>query len=197
MDGYVYAGTGGGLFALPGPDQTWSYVGLGQPITALAVDRSGSVYAGTANGVSRFCNNVWTTLNNDGLGPSGVTALAVDSSGHLLAATNNDGFYQTTILTAAPKDPSVTKPSEYTLDQNYPNPFNPATTIRYGLPQRSHVILTAFNTLGQQIATLVRGEQEAGYHEVNFDASALSSGVYFYRLQAGDYVVTKKLLLIR
>jgi photosystem II stability/assembly factor-like uncharacterized protein len=197
VNGYVYARTSVGLFVLPGPEQSWSYAGLGEPIWCLAVDRSGDVYAGTANGVSRFSNNVWTSLNNAGLGPSGVTALAVDSSGHLLAATNNDGFYQTTILTAVPKNPAVTTPSDYMLGQNYPNPFNPATTIRYGLPQKSHVILTAFNTLGQLVATLVDGDEEAGYHEIRFDASGLASGVYFYKVVAGNFVQTRKLLLLR
>jgi hypothetical protein len=88
-------------------------------------------------------------------------------------------------------------PESFTLCQNYPNPFNPATTIRYGLPQRSHVTLTVFNTLGQQVAVLQNGEQEAGRQEVRFDASGLSSGMYFYRIQAGAYVETRKLLLVR
>jgi hypothetical protein len=89
------------------------------------------------------------------------------------------------------------QPTEFRLWQNYPNPFNPSTTIRYGLPHKSVVQLTVYNTLGQQVATLVQGDQEAGYHEVNFDASGLSSGVYFYRLHAGTYVETRKLLLLR
>lgn len=88
-------------------------------------------------------------------------------------------------------------PQRFELGQNYPNPFNPSTTIRYGLPHRSTVQLSVFNTLGQQIATLVQGEREAGYHEVQFDGSGLSSGVYFYRLTAGDYVATKKLLILK
>ena len=88
-------------------------------------------------------------------------------------------------------------PPRYALGQNYPNPFNPSTTIRYDLPKHSQMTLTVFNTLGQSVSTLVNGEMEAGYHEVRFDASGLSSGVYFYRLKAGDYVESKRLLLIR
>jgi hypothetical protein len=88
-------------------------------------------------------------------------------------------------------------PTGLALEQNYPNPFNPSTTIRYSLPRKSSVQLAIFNTLGQRVATLVRGEKEAGYHEVRFEASGLASGVYFYQLQAGEYVATKKLLLLR
>jgi M6 family metalloprotease-like protein len=88
-------------------------------------------------------------------------------------------------------------PTIYVLQQNYPNPFNPSTTIRYGLPKRSHVTLTVFNVPGQQVAQLVNGEMESGYHAVKFDASGLSSGVYFYRLRAGDFVETRRFLLIR
>jgi hypothetical protein len=88
-------------------------------------------------------------------------------------------------------------PEGTTLMQNYPNPFNPSTTIRYGLPTRSHVTLAVFNTLGQQVATLVQGEQEAGFHEVQFDGSGLAGGVYLYRIIAGDYFQTKRLLLLR
>jgi len=88
-------------------------------------------------------------------------------------------------------------PQSCLLLQNYPNPFNPSTTIRYGLPNRSHVTLTVFNTLGQQVALLQNGEQEAGYHEVKFDGSGMSSGVYFYRLHAGDFIQTKRLLLLK
>jgi len=88
-------------------------------------------------------------------------------------------------------------PASFALQQNYPNPFNPSTVIRYGLPNRTHVSLAVFNTLGQQVALLQNGEQEAGYQEVKFDGSPLSSGVYFYRIEAGSFVQTRKLLLLK
>jgi len=88
-------------------------------------------------------------------------------------------------------------PLEYTLDQNYPNPFNPSTAIRYSLPDRSHVTLTVYDALGRQVAVLQNGAQEAGYHEVRFDGSGLSSGVYLYRIQAGDFAQTRTFLLLR
>jgi hypothetical protein len=94
-------------------------------------------------------------------------------------------------------DPLARPPEAFCLNQNYPNPFNSSTTIRYGLPERSHVMLTVFNTLGQRVAMLVEGEMEAGYHDVTLDASHLASGVYLYQLRAGAVVQTRKLVILR
>jgi photosystem II stability/assembly factor-like uncharacterized protein len=98
-------------------------------------------------------------------------------------------------------------PKSFSLEQNYPNPFNPTTTIRYATSQRSHLSLIVYNMLGQRVATLVDGEVQAGYHEVQFsaiggsapggNAAGLASGVYFYRLQKAGFVQTRKLLLVR
>ena len=91
----------------------------------------------------------------------------------------------------------VTAPTKFTLEQNYPNPFNPSTTIRYGLPARTHVTMTIYNALGQQVAELVNGEVDAGNHDVKFEGSNLASGVYFYRLTAGEHADSKKLILMK
>ncbi|MEQ8525227.1 BspA family leucine-rich repeat surface protein [Gracilimonas sp.] len=89
-------------------------------------------------------------------------------------------------------------PEDFKLHQNYPNPFNPSTIIRYGVPQSSEVRLEVFDMLGRKVATLVNGErQRAGWHQVNFDASRLASGMYLYRIVAGKHVKTRKMMLIK
>jgi len=88
-------------------------------------------------------------------------------------------------------------PEAFTLGQNYPNPFNPATTIRFELPQSGNVLLKVFSLLGQEVATLVNGRMNAGKHVVPFDASHLTTGVYFYTLSSGNFVATKKMILMK
>jgi len=90
-----------------------------------------------------------------------------------------------------------TLPTAFGLAQNYPNPFNPSTTITYQLPRASHVKLTVYDILGREACLLVNDTRGAGTHEVKVDGSNLASGVYFYRLQAGDFVRTRRLLLMR
>jgi hypothetical protein len=88
-------------------------------------------------------------------------------------------------------------PFEYKLENNYPNPFNPSTKIKYSLKIQGSVTLKVFNLLGQQVATLVNEVQQAGPHDIVFDASRLSSGVYFYSLQSGSFRESKKMLLLK
>lgn len=85
----------------------------------------------------------------------------------------------------------------FTLEQNYPNPFNPTTKIAYTIPEESNVSLKVFDLLGSEVAELVKGEIDAGRYEVTFNASNLSSGIYFYKLQAGRFVETKKMILLK
>lgn len=89
------------------------------------------------------------------------------------------------------------KPTEYNLFQNYPNPFNPSTTINYNLKNASKVRLAIYNTLGQQVALIVDEQQHAGSHSIQFNASELSSGVYFYRIEANDFLQIRSMILIK
>jgi hypothetical protein len=105
-----------------------------------------------------------------------------------------DLFDQSTPI-KAPADQGV--PQSYSLLQNYPNPFNPSTIINYELPITNDVQLSIFNLMGQKIATLVSERQEVGYHSVQWDASGLASGVYYYQIKAGAYIDIKKMLLLK
>jgi hypothetical protein len=89
------------------------------------------------------------------------------------------------------------KPNYFYLSQNYPNPFNPTTSIEYSIPAITNVTIRVYDILGNEIATLVNESKEPGNYKVNFDASELSSGVYFYKLQAGSFIQTKKLILVK
>jgi hypothetical protein len=88
-------------------------------------------------------------------------------------------------------------PAAYQLDQNYPNPFNPSTTIRYSIPEAGLVTVKVFNLLGQEVATLVNTQQATGAYEVSFDASQLSSGIYFYSIEVNNFTATKKMILMK
>ena len=92
---------------------------------------------------------------------------------------------------------TVRIPNFYALDQNYPNPFNPTTKITYALPKTGNVNLVVYDILGREVATLVNGVKQAGIHTVNFNASNLASGIYFYKIQAGDFNAVKKMVLVK
>ncbi len=95
------------------------------------------------------------------------------------------------------KEQTSAVPAKFELTQNYPNPFNPTTTINYSVPKSGSMSLKVYNLLGVEVATLFNGVQQAGNHEVVFDATSYASGVYFYRLQAGNVSITKKLVLMK
>jgi hypothetical protein len=101
----------------------------------------------------------------------------------------------------APPDEAITGagivPTDFSLEQNYPNPFNPVTTIHYALPVSSQVSVKVYSVLGQEVATLVDEVQEAGFKSIEFDASQLTSGVYYYRIVAGDFVEMRKMVLVK
>jgi hypothetical protein len=88
-------------------------------------------------------------------------------------------------------------PNQFMLEQNYPNPFNPSTIIKFGIPERANVVIKIYDILGSEVITLINQEIDIGWYEVQFNASNYSSGIYIYRMQAGNYISTKKMLMIK
>jgi hypothetical protein len=110
--------------------------------------------------------------------------------------TVSRGYLSGSIATDVDDDPS-SLPRQFALNQNYPNPFNPSTVISFDLPQRANVSLVIFNLLGQEVARLIDRELPAGDHSITWNADSNAAGLYFYRLLAGDFSETKKMVLLK
>ncbi len=119
--------------------------------------------------------------------------LNLDRLQYRLKQIDFDGSYKYSDIIELQIDP----PSELVLQQNYPNPFNPSTTIRYEIPKSTFVILSIFDLLGREITTLINQVQNAGYHEITFNAKKLSSGIYIYQIKAGEFSQIRKMLLMK
>jgi hypothetical protein len=201
---------------------TWSSLGTGSQngvdsvVTALAVVGNEVVVGGlftsaggvSANRVARFNTqtNTWSALGTGSSnGVNGfVNALAVVGNEVVVGGefTSAGGVSANFVArwnsgTSRVEQLSPTAPKTFLLEQNYPNPFNPSTTIRYQLPVASEVKLEVYDVLGKKVATLVSERQAAGYYQYVWNANGLTSGVYFYRLQAGGFVETKKMMLVK
>ncbi len=149
---------------------------------------------------------------------SGVIALILESNPSLTPMEVREILRQTSSNSASPDrefgwgivdalaavNASITNvetenlsPAEFKLLQNYPNPFNPATTIKFALPSDSKVVISIYNSLGQKVSDLINDQLSAGYHEVDFNGADLSSGVYYYRMTAEDFVTVKKMMMLK
>ena len=120
-----------------------------------------------------------------------------DNSIDELKEDNNTGWNRISLMNVTSVHPTTNTISSFELSQNYPNPFNPVTRINYQIPKFSHVTIKVYNILGQEIATLINEQKNAGHYSVDFNATRFASGVYFYRMQVGSFVSTKKLLLLK
>lgn len=151
----------------------------------------------------KYSSGNWnSSIEVSGTGPTGLQSASVVETNTGLAAyayagiNNTDVYFDkedwVTGITTAENIPEV-----FSLEQNYPNPFNPATTIRFNVPEQTHVSLKIFNSIGQEVSSLFNGVITAGTHEINFDASKLSSGIYFYQIQTESFKSTKKMILMK
>ena len=137
-------------------------------------------------------NSPVVAIYNDGGTKSSALLYTGLSSGNYTSNLYYDGE---NLVTSVKELPGIVE--TYSLKQNYPNPFNPSTKIRFSVPEQTNLTLKIYNTIGQEVVTLLNGEIAAGNYEVDFNASALSSGVYFYKIQSNSYTATKKMILIK
>jgi photosystem II stability/assembly factor-like uncharacterized protein len=163
----------------------------------------GYAYCGTLQGSVYYTSNGGADWQYHTPDPSRsyIRAIAFADDGTGWAVGRNGVILKTTmdgIATGIDEDPLPDlEPVSYCLHQNYPNPFNPRTTIHFGLPHTEYVTLKVYNVLGEEVSMIVEGKHGAGMHHATWDASGLPSGVYFYRLTAGEYVQTNKMVLTR
>ena len=155
---------------------------VGEVGTILRTTNGGATWMLQSSGTNAWLGAISFTDAN--------TGTAVGGYGTILRTTTGGTVW-------VREEPHGLKPRKFMLSQNYPNPFNPSTIIRYQLPVASYVTLKIYNVLGQEVATLVHEEMKPGRYEVTWAGSGFASGVYFYRLQAGSYTETKKLVLMR
>ena len=200
----LFAGTYTGVFLTTDNGTSWTEVnsGLTNTFVNTLVVYDTNLFAGTYNGVFLSINNgtSWTDVSS-GLTPNtDVNALIVYGT-NLYAGTVVDqiSVWRRPIseMITSVVGSSIDLPTRFTLSQNHPNPFNPTTIIKYQLPKLSFVTLKVFDVLGNEIANLVNEEKLTGTYEVTWYAQGIPSGVYFYQLRSGNFVETKKMLLLK
>jgi hypothetical protein len=192
-----------GMFVSTDGGRHWiaSNVGLPYNLVNSIASHNSRLYAGTDFGlfVSSNKGDTWADVTYElmQLGYSCFNSILIVDT-NLFAGTYGGVWKRPLSELITSVDKLVTSvPTQFSLDQNYPNPFNPSTTIKFELPRASLVNLSAFDILGRQVSVLVNERKDAGVYEVRFDGSSLASGVYFYRLQTGSFVDTKRLLLLK
>ena len=173
-----------GTMTLPG--------GATYPALRVKTDQTENIQTKDGSSYSRHITYLF--LSNSG---TQVSVEATDTTSPNSGVIPVGSVTYITVGTTDVREVNNTVPDNFNLEQNYPNPFNPTTQINYSLPSSEKVVLKVYDELGREAATLVNQEQSPGNYTVNFDASGLASGVYFYRLQAGSYVQMKKMILMR
>ncbi len=179
---------------------SWEYTATSTSANkAIACDPldPGKIYIGSDGGGVLVSDDAGASfsLMNDNLGNLNVHCLAIDSNERLLAGTSNGIYYYDTMIDVTLNDHLI--PDQLTINQNYPNPFNTSTSIRYELPKKSHITIEIYDILGRRVTTLFDGFQLAGYYQTVWNAENIPSGMYFYKLQAGDYIESKKMVLLK
>jgi ligand-binding sensor domain-containing protein len=171
-------------------------------INAIAVDAQNNKWFGTNKGVTKFDGTNWTSYTKtDGLPSDSIYAIAIDTRGNKWFGFGLYGYgaeeFNENGVTSVKEAVNENSPKDFSLFQNYPNPFNPSTTISFSLPRSGFATLKIYDLMGREVTTIISEELQTGTYSRQWNATNMSSGIYFYRLQAGSFIATKKLLLLK
>jgi hypothetical protein len=193
-------GVNQGIYRSSDYGDTWTKINE-SPIYSLSLFNYKYVVAGLSAGqgilFSSNFGNTWEYFNEGIYSNATIIWSIIGPNGYLYAAANGLGLYKSNSIVTNVNDQIQAEISSFSLKQNYPNPFNPVTTIAYTIKELGFVQIRVYDILGKEVSTLVNEEKPAGSYEVEFDASDLSSGIYFYQLKAGEFAATKKLILLK
>lgn len=207
--------TNGGMFLTTNGGGSWTKVHNGSlPNVAGTLPRSCMIRPGTTtefyvglglNGIYRSTDKgvSWVQFAGGSVNATAtvraITFRATSSDSTIFAGleTSAPGVHEYSFPLVGIKPPGSNTPVEFALHQNYPNPFNPTTNITYDLPKASNVTLTVFDMSGREVTTLVNEFKQAGSYNISFNASSLASGIYFYKISAGNFTSTKRMALIK
>jgi hypothetical protein len=197
----VFALTGNGVYLTSLTAFTgWTSTGTTGDYRTCAADVTTMKYYFFGTNVGTCINLMTSQVSN--LSLSGISGGAITSAllygTNMFVGTETGGVFraQVSALATGVSD-KIQLPNDFTLSQNYPNPFNPTTTISFSLPSKSFVTLKVFDALGREVSTLVSQELTAGNYSQQWNAGNLPSGMYFYRLQTGNYSETRKIVLLK
>ncbi len=184
--------------------ESWSQLNSGgwqsAIINDLKINSAGKIFAAAGNAVyvSSDNGNTWVSESSGLIQNTYITNLAFDKNEFLYGTTYYYGIFKSVRSTLTSVSSTFSDVDlNYRLEQNYPNPFNPKTIINYELGITNFVTLKIYDVLGNEVATLINEKQNSGSYSVNFDGANLPSGIYFYKLDAGNFSEVKKMTLLK
>ncbi len=204
----IFSGTGSNILRSSDNGKTWTQVNswpLQYHIKSFGVSGTnifaGSIKENSNDGLlflSTDDGTSWISVN-EGLPPDKwVTSFATVGNNVFVGTLHSGGVWRRPLSEMITEVESASRlPKKFSLEQNYPNPFNPSTTFRYSIPTQSKVVIKVYDVLGNEIATLMDEEKSIGTYELTWNAEQLPSGVYFYQIKAGEFIQTKKMLLLK
>jgi hypothetical protein len=196
----IFAGTwGSGVYLSTNNGTNWTQTALNNTTIWSFATLGTNILAGTDSGVFLSTNNGtnWINRNQGFISIPSVHALTI-ANNYIFAGTSAYSVWRRPLSDfTGIKYVSTEIPKSFNLEQNYPNPFNPTTTIKFNLPNAGNVSLKLYDVLGKEVDNLFKGSLSAGYYQMNFNASSLSSGVYFYRLETENFSDIKRMVLVK